>query len=479
VAVETFTGESGAAWQYDPQDRIGDPSGMGQVFGGRAADGAPVAVKRVLLRLDTDQERQRREREVEIAAILAGLPTSHVLPTLDVGRVGDDLLIVMPRARRSLAAALAAGDLDEGARFDALVQVTEGLVELAPASVLHRDLKPANVLEHDGHWQLADFGIARALYEATGTYTFLGWGTHPYMAPELWSAQPASVKTDLYALGVIAYEVLTGARPFAGPDELSYRRQHLQDPPPPAGKVPAAVGRIMLRLLAKNPAERPQDARAVLETLQRAGRKLSAEQDRLREAALVAEQRRRTAEAQNAQEWAAHFARQEQRQQASSDLREILEEARDQADEALDGVALQRTLSTYFLVWQDVSIAIDTWPELPVGKVPAGDPLVAAGAVQAQDTNAPMANVVCEQRGDRLEWSLLRFKPAAGARYDYGPPDRPHGFNQRVFADQRQYMRGQVIHVWAMERKPLTPEAVVELLGEAIAQLDPSKRRPG
>jgi serine/threonine-protein kinase len=164
--VDSIPGESGETWSYDPNDRIGDPSNMGQVFKG-SGRGQPVAVKKVTLRLDSDGERRRREREVEIGKVLAAVPTEHLLPTLDIARVGDDVFIVMPLAKRSLAAALKAADLDDAARLDACRQVAQGLVELAGASVLHRDLKPENVLQHEGRWQLADFGIARSLLGPT------------------------------------------------------------------------------------------------------------------------------------------------------------------------------------------------------------------------------------------------------------------------------------------------------------------------
>jgi hypothetical protein len=441
---------------------------MGQVFRGSAADGNPVAVKRVPLRLDSDGERRRRDREVEIAAVLAELPTDNVLPTLDVGRVNDDLFIVMPLAKRSLAAALRAGELDEEARFDALRQVTEGLIELAAASILHRDLKPANVLEHDGRWRLADFGIARSLQEATGTYTFLGAGTAPYMAPELWNNQPATVKSDLYALGVIAYEVLTESRPFAGPDEYDYRRQHLVDAPPRADGAPSAVARLMLRLLAKNPAERPQDARAVAEALDASAKKLSAEQNELRRAALVAQERRSAAEAKTAAQGAAELAEQERVLQALADLQAILEEGRELVAEALGEADLRGSLGRpWFLSADGVTLTVEQWERPPTG-MPAGDPLVVAGAITARDRTFPMANIVCEQRGDRLTWSLLRFEPSGLQSHSDRGSDQPYGFDRPSFYAERPRMVRQVIHVWTMQTKPLTPEAMAQLLSEAI-----------
>lgn len=263
----TFTGESGATWSYDDKTApIGDPGANGQVFYGRAQDGGPVAIKRVSLRSGEEAERRQRGREVEIGQVLAASASQHLLQPIDTAHTDADLLIVMPLASRSLSALLRIESLDPQAAIEIVKQIAQGLTELAEASVLHRDLKPANVLEVDGRWHLADFGMSRNLTESTDTYTFLGGGTVPYMAPELWSGQPsATVKADLYALGVIAYELLTGARPFNGPAREDFRHQHLQEAPPEPTGVPATVGRLVLRLLAKNPAKRPQDARAVIE----------------------------------------------------------------------------------------------------------------------------------------------------------------------------------------------------------------------
>lgn len=472
--MESFTGDSGAAWSYDPASRIGDPSGMGQVFRGSDAGGRPIAVKRVTLRIDTEGERRRREREREITQALADLPADHLLPTLDVGRVGEDLLFVMPLATRSLAAALAAGDMENGAHLDALRQIAQGLVELASASVLHRDLKPENVLFHDGRWQLADFGIARNVLESTGTYTFLGWGTQPYMAPELWDGKAATVKSDLYALGVIAYELLAGRRPFPGPGEAELRRQHQLDQPPDPAGVPPALGRLMLRLLAKNPAERPQDARTVVEALDAALRHLTPQQDLLRQAALEAEQRRAATEARSAVAAAREVGARDECAQALADLYHLLEDAAELARAALPEATFLGDGAQWHLRWGEARLTVSPWPGVARADVPGGDPLVVAGVVWVVQTGgSPGANVVCERQGDRLVWSLLRFSASAivGPNYGFGPLDRPHGFDQQTFARERVYMVHTAAHVWTMQKTALTAEAVVALFQEAIASV--------
>jgi serine/threonine protein kinase len=113
--------------------------------------------------------------------------------------------------------------------------------------VIHRDLKPSNVLLRQGKWKLSDFGIARDADLGTGDPTFAGFGTIPYMAPELWEGRSPTFKTDLYAVGCIAVELLTGRPPFAGPD---YRRQHLTEAPSGLNQLHnAALRDIVLRIV--------------------------------------------------------------------------------------------------------------------------------------------------------------------------------------------------------------------------------------
>ncbi|MFG2235937.1 serine/threonine-protein kinase [Streptomyces sp. NPDC048723] len=282
-------------------------------------------------------------------------------------------------------------------------QVAQGLVELAEVSVLHRDLKPANVLDVGGRWQLADFGHSRDLLESTSTYTFRGLGTLPYMAPELWNGQPATVKSDLYAYGVLAYEVMAGTRPFCGAGEATLMRQHQQEAPPPLpDTVPAAVGRLVLRLLTKDPTGRPQDARAVVEALDAASRRLAPEQERLREAAFEAQQRRSDEDAVRAAQTVAQAAEQEQTAQALADLHHILEEAAALAREALPEVRFGKRDRDWHLAWHGVRVAVEVWAEARQLGPSAEDPCILAGAVYAAPADqAPSANIVCELREGR------------------------------------------------------------------------------
>lgn len=327
-----FVGLSGQTWTYDEGQTIGGGGG-GIVYLGSSEDGKPVAVKKVELSDVGLEAVRRREREIEIGDLLAASHAAeelkHVLVPLDHAVVDDVLLIVMPIAEGSLARTIQRDTLDESSRIDILLQVAQGLEELHGLGILHRDLKADNVLHRDECWLLADFGISRDMARHTATYTINAFGTAPYVAPELWEFQSASVKSDLYALGVLAYKVFARRYPFQGPENSDYKRQHLTEAPPDLGvNAPTSAATLINRLLDKNPARRPQDARAVVEALQSKMRPLTPAQQRLAVQAQQAAVRRLQAETRLAQQEKAQHSVQ---QQAYSDLGFLLEEAGDSA----------------------------------------------------------------------------------------------------------------------------------------------------
>jgi len=133
------------------------------------------------------------------------------------------------------------------------------------ARVVHRDVKPANMmLRPDGLVKLTDFGIARALDASGHTRQGELLGTPNYISPEQVMGQPASGASDLYALGVVAHEMLTGRRPFERETPLAIAMCHVQEPPPPLpADVPEDLALVVEDCLAKDPAHRPPNARAV------------------------------------------------------------------------------------------------------------------------------------------------------------------------------------------------------------------------
>ncbi|MEU6242901.1 serine/threonine-protein kinase [Streptomyces sp. NPDC047024] len=471
-------------WTYDPSQRIGDDSGFGAVFQGQADDGTPVAIKKVPLPGDSQAERAR-ERELtvsqQVAAAHVAAPLKHTLVLLDHAKSDDGaLLIVMPRADESLSQALRRSDFTEQDRIDALVQVAQGLDELHGLDILHRDLKPANVLYFEGRWVLADFGMSRDVTQETASHTFKGWGTPPYMAPEVWRMESASVKTDLYALGVLGYEVIGGQRPFAGPTREDFREQHLQQPPPElASAVAPPLARLLHRMLHKQPFQRPQDARAVVEALDRAVMLLSPAQQRLAELARIATARTAQQEAEQARRVAADRAVEGKYLQARADLSSLLEDARDAALPALEELQLHGDGAQFHLSTEQGMVTFVPWP---TRFADPADPLVAAGQVFVRrrdewpsiTINTPMAtraNIVCELSGGRLVWYMLQFEAnsiLAGVPYGLGPADRPHGFSEEIFRGQRSHMRSQGAHIWQVCKEKLECETILRLFGEAL-----------
>ncbi len=448
--------KAGTAWTADLTAPLGDPGGFGQVYAGYGPDSTEVAIKVVPLRHGDEAERRRRAREIEIAARLAERSAAHLLVPIDHALDGEDLLIVMPRAKASLRDQIQAG-LDDQAHRAALLDVALGLQELAVAGVLHRDLKPRNVLWRNGVWQLADFGISRDLAQGTATYTFRGFGSPAYMAPELWQLQPATVKTDLYAYGCLAWEVLTGEPPFPGPD------------------LEPGLARLVLRLMDKDPARRPQDARAVAEELQRLGAPLAEQQERLRRRALAADQEQAAREAAYREGLAQLSSADARRQQARSDLEMVIESARDFVQEALPDIRLNDDGAQWHLRLGRARLTFVPWPwhqTLEPGN--DTDDLVLAGEVHAASGIGAnlgiVANIVCEERAGRLEWQLYRFtaSPLVGPNYELGPRDRQHGFPISSFTQERVYMIHPAMHVWQLQRDPLSAEIIAALFEDLL-----------
>ena len=262
----TFNGQSGKTWRYWENKPLGTPGGFGGVYAAEGPDGTPMAVKVVKKQRPSGPLDDRLlRREIEIGKRVTDSGSEMLLPVIDAADAGDALLLVMPLADGALADASL--PMAEAEVVPVLVDIAMGLQDLHAIGIIHRDLKPANVLRHAGRWKLADFGIARDQEIGTQNPTFRGAGTEWYMAPEAWEGKSPTVKTDLYALGCIGIELLTGRKPFTG-DRDAVRSGHLSGDVPDIPTSSPTLHRLIMRLMAKDPGERPQDARAVLERLQ-------------------------------------------------------------------------------------------------------------------------------------------------------------------------------------------------------------------
>ncbi len=223
----------------------------------------PVAIKLLYPGASVRPEsRPRFEAEARAAAQLTG---RHVVVVHDVGEHDGMPFIVMERLPGvSLVDHIARGPLPAAFVQAVLGGVLDALTEAHNAGILHRDVKPGNILfTVTGEPKLADFGIAKT---AGATYTKAGEivGSMAYMSPDRLIAKPATVADDLYAVGVVGYEALTGRRPFPQRDLGPLAHAILHDTPPPLAAlrpdVPRGLGAAIERAMARDPALRFGDA---------------------------------------------------------------------------------------------------------------------------------------------------------------------------------------------------------------------------
>lgn len=202
-------------------------------------------------------------REMLIGESLGAAEYNNVVPILDFGEHENYWVLVMPRAEMSLAQRLAqGGPVELGECVKILTDVAQALSSIEN-KVVHRDLKPGNVLLLEGTWCLADFGIARYKDAKTAADTRKGNWTLPYAAPEQWLMEHSGSAADVYAFGIVAYEIVAGHRPFSGPTLSDYRNQHLTVTPPPITGGTTRLRNIIVECLNKAPEARPRPANMV------------------------------------------------------------------------------------------------------------------------------------------------------------------------------------------------------------------------
>lgn len=248
--------------------------------------GAPAALKVLQPQAAVATTALRRFRRE--AATLQRLRHPHIVEVLGHGELpGGRAFIAMEWLEgRDLAAELAVrGPLSPDEALEVLEQVGAALGAAHGAGVVHRDLKAQNVMRLSGrgealHVKLVDFGVAKGLTpDAPGasslTHTGVALGTPLSMAPEQIRGEPPDARTDLYALGVLLFQLVTGQPPFLGATRHEVEEQHLHAPPPRPGErapVPAALDTVVLRCLAKRREDRYPDVDSLLEELRDAVR---------------------------------------------------------------------------------------------------------------------------------------------------------------------------------------------------------------
>jgi serine/threonine-protein kinase len=240
---------------------------MGEVF--RATDealGREVAVKVMLRTQDGESAAERFQREARAAARLSD---PHIVAVYDFGQHDDNLYLVMELVEgRSVAAELAAhGTLPWDRAVQIVEQAAAGLAVAHAQNVVHRDIKPSNLLvAADGTVKVADFGIAHLPGSETTDLTVTGqiMGSPHYLSPERARGLRGGPESDVYALGCVLYQLITGRPPFMGDHPTAVLYQHVDAAPvPPSQLRPELAGRfepVLLQMLAKSPEDRPTAA---------------------------------------------------------------------------------------------------------------------------------------------------------------------------------------------------------------------------
>jgi serine/threonine-protein kinase len=235
-----------------------------------------VAIKVLRPELAASLGPERFLREIEVAAQLTH---PHILPLHDSGAVDGFLFYVMPYIDgESLRARLdRVGELPITEAVRILREVADALSHAHSMGVVHRDIKPDNVMLSGRHALVMDFGVAKAVSEATGknslTTAGVALGTPTYMAPEQAAADPhLDHRVDIYALGAMGYELLAGRPPFTGRTPQEVLGMHVTQAPDPVDRyrpgTPPALVEIIMRCLAKRPSDRWQSADELVERLE-------------------------------------------------------------------------------------------------------------------------------------------------------------------------------------------------------------------
>ena len=235
--------------------------------------GRDVAVKLLATHLSEDEDaRMRFQREARAAAGLSS--HRNVVTIYDVGEHEGRSFITMELLKGGTLADVlrGGGPVDPERAIGWLRSAADALDAAHERGIVHRDIKPANLLlDEQGRLSVGDFGIARLAWEDQVTQTGQILGTASYISPEQAAGDPATDASDRYSLAVVAFQLLTGRRPFESEHFAAQARAHVEDPPPEASSLnpalPKAVDAVLAQGLAKDPARRWPRSRDLVEAL--------------------------------------------------------------------------------------------------------------------------------------------------------------------------------------------------------------------
>jgi Tol biopolymer transport system component len=260
---------------YKILEKLGE-GGMGVVY--KAEDtklGRTVAIK--FLPSELTRDAKAKQRFIQEARAASAMDHSNICTIFEVDETKDGRMFICMACYqgKTLKERIADGPLELREAIDIAMQVAQGLARAHSQGIVHRDIKPANIfLTDDGQVKIVDFGLAKLAGQLKLTSTGKTMGTVAYMSPEQGRGEEVGPKTDIWALGVVLYEMVTGQLPFAGDYDVALMYSIMNEEAKPMGSlragVPAELEEIAKKALAKNPAHRYEDAngmRADLESL--------------------------------------------------------------------------------------------------------------------------------------------------------------------------------------------------------------------
>ena len=250
-------GEGGMANVYLAQDTILDRK---------------VAIKVLRGDLANDEKFIRRFQREALSA--SSLSHPNIVEMYDVGEDSGNHYIVMEYIEGKTVKQLLKkrGNLTVSEAVDIMLQLTDGISHAHDSYIIHRDLKPQNLMiQEDGQIKITDFGIAMALNSTQLTQTNSVMGSVHYLPPEQASGKGSTIKCDIYSMGILFYELLTGVLPFKGDNAVEIALKHMKDPIPSVRKqnsnIPQSIENIILKSTAKNPKNRYNDVKEMYRDL--------------------------------------------------------------------------------------------------------------------------------------------------------------------------------------------------------------------
>lgn len=231
-----------------------------------------VAIKILRGDLSNDEKFVRRFQREALSA--SSLSHPNIVEMYDVGEDNGLYYIVMEYVEGKTLKQLLKkrGKLTLSEAIDIMLQLTDGMAHAHDSYIIHRDLKPQNIMiQDDGQVKITDFGIAMALNSTQLTQTNSVMGSVHYLPPEQANGKGSTIKSDIYSMGIIFYELLSGSLPFKGDSAVEIALKHMKEPLPNLmdsdSSIPQSIENIILKSTAKNPKNRYEDARAMHEDL--------------------------------------------------------------------------------------------------------------------------------------------------------------------------------------------------------------------